>query len=163
MTKYRLLTGVAALLLLAGCSTAGDERTPPPATTPTEVAAPTTTSEAPTEASTTTEAPTPEASGDDALEAAVRAYSKAFFDGEATTGYEMLSKRCAGETDLSTYTGTLMAVKMLFPDGPPTLETVQVETDGNVGTATYTYSDETVNVSSQRWVLENGAWKHDGC
>lgn len=161
MTKYRVLTGVAALLLLAGCSTAGDEPTAPPATT--EAAAPTTTSEPPTEAPTTKEAPSTEASGDDALEAAVRAYSKAFFDGKATTGYEMLSKRCAGETDLSTYTGSLMAVKMLFPDGPPKLETVQVETDGNVGTATYTYSDETVNVSSQRWVLEKGSWKHDGC
>lgn len=161
MTKYRVLTGVAALLLLAGCSTAADGQPAPSATT--EAAAPTTSSEAPTEAPTTTEAPTPEASGDDALEAAVRAYSKAFFDGEATTGYEMLSKRCAAETDLSTYTGTLMAVKLIYPEETPKLETVQVETDGNVGTATYTYSDDAVNVSGQRWVLEKGSWKHDGC
>ncbi|MEV7972182.1 hypothetical protein [Cellulomonas sp. NPDC089187] len=96
------------------------------------------------------------------LDAAVRAYSAAFFGADATTIYGMLSARCAASTDVSTMTGNLMAVQSIYGAGPELL-TVDASVDGPVGRATYTYSEASLNVTDQPWVFEGGSWRYDEC
>jgi len=106
---------------------------------------------------------TPSGGSEDELETAVRAYSDAFFGGDATVAFGMLSPRCADETDLATFTGNLMAVQAVYGDAVPELRAVDVVVDGSAGRATYTYSDPQVNQTDQPWLYEGGSWLYDAC
>lgn len=96
------------------------------------------------------------------LEAAVRAYSDAFFANDAQAAHGMLSARCQADQDLEEFARYLDVATALYSPAPE-LRTVDVDVNGSAATATYTYSDATVNVTDQRWVLEDGSWRHDGC
>lgn len=97
------------------------------------------------------------------LEQAVRGYSEAFFNGDATDAYEALSERCAATVSLSEYTGNLMAVQTIYGDALPDLLTVDVTVSGDEGSATYTYSIPELNVIEQPWLYEGDAWRYDDC
>ncbi|MCR6494242.1 hypothetical protein [Cellulomonas sp. P24] len=156
MKRITRLTVVLPVLLIAGCSIESaptSNLTETSKETPVQTAAPVETV-APSALPTLDEA---------SLDAAVRAYSAAFFAGDATEAFATLSARCAAKTDLSTYTGNLMAVQLVYKDAIPTLETVEVTVNGDSGVASYTYSDHNIDVLGQPWRVEDGAWRYDMC
>jgi hypothetical protein len=137
-----------AALSLTACTSTGS---------PTAATAATTAASSQAPAST----PTPD-SGKTALEAAVRAYSKAYFAGNATTGYAMLSKRCTAAVDKDVYAVAIATEAKAY--GKQTIKTLTVEQlSGDLARVSYTYSVPLLNQKSQPWTREGGTWHYDAC
>lgn len=146
----RTRTAAAALLLaslaLAGCSTTADN---PPATAASKPGA-----------SAATDKPADD--GRAALEAAVRAYSKAYFGQDIDGAYGALSKRCAAKVSRPMYAGAIKATVGTL--GKHEIKTLTVDQiSGDLARVTYTYDVPKLSQSGQPWAREGGAWKYDAC
>lgn len=150
MTKSsRMMIGaglIIAGMAAAGCSSSPSTPSAAPSTTTTTKATTTTAAASPTEAS---------------LEAAVRAYSAAFLGGDGEAAWALLSSRCQMSMPEIDYKATVAAAKVKY--GLATLQSVTGSVNGTTGSATYTYSDPTINQSDQPWTFEAGGWRWDAC
>lgn len=138
----RRLAGLFALLaLLSACSpgSGSDEAKPPDET-----------------AASSTPKTTPESE----LEGAVRAYSKAFLGGDGKKAYALLSERCQDSVALTDFAAITEDAKQTY--GTLSIKSIDVEIDGNRGTATYSYPVKTINQTDEPWVNERG-WKNNDC
>jgi hypothetical protein len=95
------------------------------------------------------------------LEDAVRAYSADFLAGDATAAYARMSERCHGVLEEQVFAGVVAQSAELF--GDEEITKYDDDIDGDKATATYTFSDPTINQTDEPWVLENGAWHTDHC
>lgn len=142
---------VLAALNLTACTSTGSPTAATAATSATSAAS----SQAPASS------PTPD-SGKTALEAAVRAYSKAYFAGDATTAYRLFSKRCTAAVDKDVYAVAIAAEAKAY--GKQAIKTLTVEQlSGDLARVSYTYSVPLLNQKSQPWTREGGAWHYDAC
>ncbi|MFE0329058.1 hypothetical protein ACFW08_20195 [Streptomyces sp. NPDC058960] len=144
--RTRATITLAATLLLAvtACSSSDDN----PKTAPATKAAPST-------------SPTPAAAAE--LEQAVRAYTAAYFKGDAETGYRTLSKRCQENTVRELYDATVkQAAKDYGPDHPAT--DVRADVSGDLARVSYKVRGlPKFDQAQQPWTREGGAWKYDAC
>lgn len=140
------LATAAALLALTGCSSSDDDAKP---------------STAPATAEEPSITPTPADAA--VLEGAVKAYTTAYFKGDAKTGYAALSKRCKGQVDESLYAAELKEAAADYgPDHPAT--SVQAEVSGTLARVTYKVAGlPKFDQESQPWAREGGTWKYDAC
>lgn len=108
------------------------------------------------------EAEKPADDGKAALEAAVRAYSDAYFKPDAKTAHGMMSARCAAKVDPVIYKSVVeQTVKDLGHHKIKTLTVDQMS--GDLARVTYTYDVPKLDQKFQPWVREDGTWKYDGC
>lgn len=146
--RTRATITLAALLLaaLTACSS-DDDKTDAPSSSPTAE-----------EPSTT---PTPADAAE--LAAAVKAYTAAYFKGDAKTAYRVLSKRCAGKVDESVYAATVkQAAAEYGPDHAAT--DVQADVSGTLARVSYKVAGlPKFDQEAQPWTREGGAWKYDAC
>ncbi|MFD4558983.1 hypothetical protein ACFWP5_32470 [Streptomyces sp. NPDC058469] len=145
-TTALLAVTAAALLALTACSSSDDDAKPE--TAPTTAEAPSIT-------------PTP---ADAALVTqAVKAYTTAYFKGDADTAYATLSKRCAGKVTAADYsTAIAQAAADYGPDHAAT--DVQAEVSGALARVTYKVAGlPKFDQESQPWAREGGTWKYDAC
>jgi hypothetical protein len=97
-----------------------------------------------------------------ALEAAVRAYSAAYFKPDADAAHRMLSKRCAAKMDRIMYAAVVeQTVKTLGRHEIRTLTVDQIS--GALARVSYTYDVPKLSQTSQPWAREGGVWKYDAC
>jgi len=152
MTKPRILIGLGVLAAVAaGCSSspspsAESSSTTTASTTTTTAVSTTTTTASPTVAS---------------LEAAVRAYSAAFLGGDGAGAWALLSSRCQQKMAEIDYKATVAAAAVKY--GSAALQSVTATVNGTQGSATYTYSDPTIDQHDQPWTFESGGWRWDAC
>jgi hypothetical protein len=153
MTKPRILIGLGLLVAVAaGCSSS-----PAPSAESSSTTTASTTTTTTTAVSTTTTASPTVAS----LEAAVRAYSAAFLGGDGAGAWALLSSRCQQKMAEIDYKATVAAAGVKY--GSATLQSVTATVNGTQGTATYTYSDPTIDQQNQPWTFESGGWRWDAC
>lgn len=133
----------AALLTLSACSTEGSGDRP----------------DTPTTAVKATAAPHRDPA--DAVERAVRAYSKAFLGGDGATAYALLSKRCRAMVPLSEFAGFTEQAKQTY--GDVDLKSMKTRVKGAAAWATYTYPVPAINQTNEKWVNESGRWHNDDC
>lgn len=150
-------------LLLAGCtSTAAAPAAAPASPTVTasaaaEVTASTSPSATPTPTPTKKKAD-PQA----AVRKAVTRYSDAFLDGEASSAYDLLSKRCRSQFSRSYFTGIVMAAKSQYGKALPIREfSAKVRSD--LAVVSYGYDVPALDQENETWVLEGGRWHNDDC
>lgn len=146
-TRTAAVVLFAACALAAGCSSSGghdDKATAAPS-------------------ATTASGPSPAADPQRAaLEAAVRAYSAAFFTPDAAAGYALLSTSCKADTSRAAYGAELAAAVKTY--GHQQIKTLSVDQiAGGLARVSYTYSVPALDQHRQPWALEGGAWKYDGC
>src|SRR5690606_32128950 len=156
MRTRATITLTAALLLTATACTADDPSgsapsTPAPATT----SAPASTSPAEPSGGT--------GDGANAVEDAVRAYTDAYFAGEASTAHGMLSERCRKEINPLLFGETVrQANKEHGPDHPAT--DVKAEVSGSLARVSYKVEGlPKFDQTQQPWAREGGDWKYDAC
>lgn len=151
-TRATITTAALLLTALTACSSGDDDST--------DAAPPAASSSASTPASAESSAPP----ADDAeLTAAVQAYTDAYFAGEASTAYRMLSERCQKDINELMYGAT---VKQAATDyGPDHAATdVQAEVSGDMARVTYKIEGlPKLDQDAQPWAREGGAWKYDAC
>lgn len=140
------LLAAAAVLALTGCSS-DPKPDPKPAA-----------SDAPTAA------PSPKADPERAnLDAAVRAYSAAYFKPDGKAAYAALSKRCqdkAGDADVF----AVIVDSAAKAYGKQEIQTLTIDQlAGDMARVTYTYAVPKLDQKSQPWAREAGTWKYDGC
>jgi hypothetical protein len=140
---------VLAALALAGCSSSGSDDDAP--------AAPG------TAAATGRPAAGKAASSDkDALTAAVKAYSAAYFKPDPDAGYALLSKRCRAQIGSEAYRTALTQAVSTY--GHQAVKAVTVDSlSGDMARVSYTYSVPALNQQGQPWVREGNAWRYDAC
>lgn len=147
-------SGLAVGVLVAGCGGSGAAE---PAATGAAASVP------PAAASAT---PVPAASAttgaDDALRAAVQAYSDAFLTGDAEKAYDLLSERCRKRTSPAEFTAIAGAAGQMYGSALP-LETYSAEVSGDLARVTYTYSIKAIDQEAEPWTREGGAWHQDDC
>jgi hypothetical protein len=143
-------TLAAAGVLIAACSSSPS---PSAGSSSSTTASSTTT----TAVSTTTAASPTVAS----LEATVRAYSAAFLGGDGAGAWALLSTRCQEKMAEIDYKATVAAAGVKY--GSATLQSVTGTVNGAEGSATYTYSDPTIDQHDQPWTFESGGWRWDAC
>ena len=98
------------------------------------------------------------------LEAAVEAYSDAFFAGEALGAYDLLSDRCRSTIPQDEYVANVVAFAGLIGDARPEMTILEVTSiEGERATVTYDYDRGDYGQSDQPWVLEPGGWRYDDC
>lgn len=131
---------IAAVAVLAGCSTQAKVTTVPakPAVTPAA------------------------SQHDVALKEAVTAYSDAFLSGKAEQAYALLSKRCVTRTPLEEFSYGVSQAKILFGNRLP-IRTFVATVSGDMARATYTYDTSGINQTDQPWIRERGEWHYDAC
>jgi hypothetical protein len=95
------------------------------------------------------------------LEDAVRGYSADFLAGDAAAAYARLSVRCHDVLLEDVYSAVVAQAADLFGDAEITKYDDDVK--GDEATATYEFSDDTLNQADERWILEGGAWHIDDC
>jgi hypothetical protein len=143
------LLAAAGLLALTGCSeVVSSEPKPDAMATPA--------------ASPSAEAPKADPARAD-LEAAVRAYSAAYFKPDGKAAYATLSKRCAAKAgDADLFAGIVDNAAKAY--GNQQIQTLTIDQlAGDLARVSYTYSVPKLNQSSQPWAREAGTWKYDGC
>ncbi|MCB5180173.1 hypothetical protein [Streptomyces antimicrobicus] len=97
------------------------------------------------------------------LEAAVRAYSDAYFKPDGKAAYNTLSKRCQGKAGPPELFSTIVD-KAAKAYGKQQIQTFRIDQlAGDMARVTYTYSVPALDQTSQPWVKEGGAWRYDGC
>lgn len=159
-----------SLITLAGCSS-----TPSPPDAESAVSGPSPTPSAEPRPTATPEepgGPAEQSAADPAagLPQAVIDYTNAYFAGDWETAFERLwSARCKANNDTrNEFLGTIMAQKANYPgpEKPQATGEVTVDRiDGSTALVTYSYAyqGQTQTISSQPWVLEEGAWHFDAC
>lgn len=147
----RTAAAVLAGLLLTTLTACGSSDDDAATTTPSTVATDTATSAA--------EKPADDAA---ALQAAVRAYSNAYFKPDADAAYSALSKRCQGKTDKVMFASAVEAGAASYGQQSITNLTVDQQS-GDLARVTYTYSVPKLNQAQQPWARENGQWHYDAC
>ncbi|MBM7088111.1 hypothetical protein JTP67_06000 [Streptomyces sp. S12] len=155
MRTRATITLAAALLLTATACTADDDpsgsgpSTPAPATTSAPAS--------PAEPSGGT------GDGANAVEAAVKTYTDAYFAGEASTAHGMLSERCRKEINPLLFGETVrQASKEHGPDHPAT--DVRAEVSGDLARVSYKVKGlPSLDQAQQPWAREGGDWKYDAC
>lgn len=97
------------------------------------------------------------------LDAAVRAYSAAYFKPDGAAAYATLSKRCqtkAGPSDM--FAAVVNNAAKAY--GKQEIQTLTIDAlAGDMARVTYTYSVPKLNQTGQPWLKEAGAWHYDGC
>jgi len=143
-TTTAALIAAGLLLSITGCSSDTDAK-PAPAG-PTASAAP----ERPAEDNTSD------------LQAAVRAYSDAYFKPDPAAAYKALSKRCKAKTDEGIFAEIVKGSAKDY--GPQDIKTLAVDQQsGDLARVTYTYTVPKLNQTGQPWARENGQWRYDAC
>ncbi|MFI2209182.1 hypothetical protein [Streptomyces sp. NPDC020141] len=102
------------------------------------------------------------ADGTKELEAAVRAYSDAYFAPDAKAAYSMLSQRCQDAYVLEIFEPAVKAAASDY--GKQEIESLTVDraADG-MARVSYTYAVPTLSQKQQPWTLEGKTWKYDAC
>ncbi|MEV7793408.1 nuclear transport factor 2 family protein [Streptomyces sp. NPDC087512] len=148
--RTRVTTTLAAALLLAvtGCSSSDDGGS--------DDAAPT--SSSPSEGRATVTVP------DDAdLVQAVKAYTDAYFKGDADAAHSMLSDRCKEKYPQEVYGPIIEQAAADYGDGHPATD-VQADVSGDMARVTYKVQGlPKFDQAQQPWTREGGAWKYDAC
>ena len=102
------------------------------------------------------------ATQDQPLRAAVQAYSDAYLGGDGATAFNLQSARCQQTIGLQQMTSLASAAKSIY--GVLPLTSFMVDSNSvSTATVTYTYAVAKMDQSDQRWVLQGGSWKYDGC
>lgn len=153
MRTRATITLAAALLALTACSSTDDK----PSTAESRPAA----SSPAAEKQEPTTTPTPAEAAE--LTAAVKAYTAAYFEGDADTAYGMLSARCAKKIGPEAYAAVVEQAKKDYgPDHPAT--DVQAEVSGKLARVTYKVKGlPKFDQQAQPWTREGDAWKYDAC
>lgn len=137
----------AAVAVLAGCSSSGSSDAPA-----------TTTTAASGQAAATAAVD----DGKDALTAAVKAYSAAYFKPDAVAASKLLSDRCRAQISAAVYAAELKRAAATY--GHQDVQAVTVDQiSGDMARVTYTYSVPALTQTGQPWVREGGAWHYDAC
>lgn len=149
-TTRATATAVLLLAALTACTSSSDSPSTQPNTHPAKTKAKGNASAAPADSSR------------DDLEAAVRAYSAAYFRPDPTAAYSMMSKRCAAKADPVVYAAIVReGVKGYGHQAIKSLTVDQVS--GDLGRVSYTYSVPKLSQSGQPWAREGGRWLYDAC
>ncbi|GGS81898.1 hypothetical protein [Streptomyces griseoviridis] len=151
-TRATITTAALLLAALTACSSGDDGST--------DAAPPAASSSASTPAAAESSAPP----ADDAeLTKAVEDYTAAYFAGEASTAYGMLSERCQKKANELVFGATVdQAAKEYGPDHAAT--DVQAEVSGDMARVSYRVEGlPKFDQDAQPWTLEGGAWKYDAC
>ena len=98
-----------------------------------------------------------------ALSDAVKAYTKAYFAGDADTAHGMLSKRCQEKAEPTVFGAVVeQAAKEYGPDHPAT--DVKADVSGELARVSYKVEGlPKFDQEAQPWAREGGAWKYDAC
>lgn len=152
-----LALATAALLALTGCSSSdGSDDAAPSPSAPTPSAPATT--DGPADPS-----PTPTSAAASDLEQAVKAYTDAYFGGDADTAYAALSERCAGEVTPELYGAIVDQAATDYGDGHPATD-VQADVSGDLARVSYRVEGlPKFDQKAQPWTREGDAWKYDAC
>ena len=153
--------GVALALAATACGGDGQPVATVTVTPSTSSSAPEVTTSAP---APTTAAPTPSPADTDraALEAAVRAYSRAFLTGRAREAHALLSKRCQARLSLDAMTTITAQARDTYGDLP--VRTLHVDAlAGDLARVTYTFAVPALTQTGEPWVREGGRWHEDDC
>lgn len=151
-------------LLLAGCTSTAAEPAAAPAspTVTASAAAEVTSSTSPSATPTPTPTKKKKADPQAAVRKAVTRYSDAFLDGEASSAYDLLSKRCRSQFSRSYFTGIVMAAKSQYGKALPIREfSAKVRSD--LAVVSYGYDVPALDQENETWVLEGGRWHNDDC
>ena len=97
---------------------------------------------------------------DIALRAAVQDYSEAYLGGDADAAYALLSARCRDRLSRDEFATLVAAARETY--GPTPISSLEVEVDGDVARATYTYPVAALDQTAEPWIYELG-WKQDDC
>lgn len=152
-TRATITLAAALLATLTACSSDDDDSAdaaPPAASSPATASSPAAETSAPP--------------ADDAeLTEAVQDYTRAYFAGEASTAYGMLSERCRGKANELVFGATVkQAAEAYGPDHAAT--DVQAEVSGEMARVSYKVEGlPKFDQTGQPWALEGGAWKYDAC
>jgi hypothetical protein len=152
MRTTAALLAAAALLALTGCSSS-DEGDATPTKTP---------SPAPTKSQpSATPSPVPSSVGE--LERAVKDYTAAYFNAEASTAHRMLSERCRKEINPLVYGDMLRLAKKEFGSDHRATD-VKAEVSGKLARVSYRVSGlAKYRQDAEPWAREGGVWKYDAC
>ena len=109
------------------------------------------------------QSPAPAAGPSEAdLKLAVFAYSDAFLGGHGDRAYDMLSRRCQAENDATRFGNLVRGAQILY--GDETIKTLTVDSfSATTATVTYLYGNRNIDQHNQRWTVEGGQWRWDGC
>lgn len=112
-----------------------------------------------------TAAPSPKVDPERAnLDAAVRAYSAAYFKPDGATAYAALSKRCQAKAGGDPEMFAIVVDTAAKAYGKQEITSLTIDQlAGDLARVTYTYSVPKLNQTSQPWAREAGTWKYDGC
>lgn len=100
--------------------------------------------------------------GKDALTAAVRAYSAAYFKPAPGAAYALLSARCQRQVTAAVYGAEVTQAVTTY--GHQDVQAVTVDQiSGDMARVTYTYTVPALTQTGQPWVREGGAWHYDAC
>lgn len=98
---------------------------------------------------------------DVALRVAVQDYSEAFLGGDADAAYVLLSARCQARLSRDEFAAVVAAARKTY--GPTPIRSLEVEVDGDMAQATYTYPVAALDQTAEPWVYEQLGWKQDDC
>lgn len=142
MRRHRAAaTAAAALLTLAATACGGGNDGPPAATEPPADNADTDTA---------------------ALETSVRAYTKALFEPDPDTAYDLLSSRCQDEISPADY--AMQSESAHHEYGQLTIEDVTVDQlAGDMARVSYSVGVPALEREAQPWTREDGTWRWDAC
>jgi len=144
-TTAAVLLAAGLLLTATGCSSDTDTAKPAPAG-PTATATP----------------KQPAADNTSDLQAAVRAYSDAYFKPDPAAAYKALSKRCKAKTDEGIFAEIVKGSAKDY--GPQDIKSLTVDQQsGDLARVTYTYTVPKLNQTGQPWAREGGQWRYDAC
>ncbi|MGY0067706.1 hypothetical protein ACWZEH_12940 [Streptomyces sp. QTS137] len=156
-TRATITTAVLLLAALTACSSSddGDTSADPKPTAPAATSTPS--------SSAAEESSAPAADDTAVLEDAVKAYTEAYFAGEASTAHRMLSERCRKEINPLVYGEVVRQAKKDYgPDHPAT--DVTAEVSGDMARVSYKIEGlPKLDQEAQPWAREGGAWKYDAC
>lgn len=157
--RTRTTTATLAVLLLAAltaCSSSDDSSDDANSSEPTASAS---SEQRPTTTPDDSEADT----GAAELKTAVEAYTEAYFAGEASTAYRMLSARCQKDVNELVYGATVDQAAKEYGAGHPATD-VQADVSGDMARVTYKVEGlPKFDQSGQPWVREGDSWKYDAC
>ncbi len=151
----RLLAVVLATSSVVGCSSGAAAKPSPSPTFPSTTAA-SGTSRAST--SSSSKATSAEAAR---LATAVRAYSDAYLSGNGTAAHTLLSSRCKQRLTLAQMKAVTSQAKNLYGQTP--IVHLDVQVNGDLARATYSYAVPALKQTREPWVRESGSWHEDDC
>lgn len=97
-----------------------------------------------------------------ALEASVRAYTKALFSGDGAAGYKLVSERCKQEIAGQQFQA--MSKQGHNDYGPLEIKTISVDQiSGDLARVSYGVGVPQFERKAQPWSREDGTWRWDAC